>query len=63
MGMMDGIAEFFSGAVGWASGHWVPLLLTGEIVGAVIAIKLGAYGKGLMWLLLALATIWVGGAV
>lgn len=60
---MDGIADFFSGIAGWASGNWVPLLLTGEIIGAVIAIKLGAWTKGLGWLLLALATIWIGGAV
>ncbi len=63
MGTMDTVVDFFSGAAGWASANWVPLLLTGEIIGAVIAIKLGAWTKGLVWLLLALATIWIGGAV
>lgn len=58
-----GIAGIFSGMVDWASANWVPLLLTGEIIGAVIAIKLGAWTKGLAWLLLAIATIWIGGAV
>lgn len=63
MGMMDGIATVFLDLAGWAAAHWAPLLLTGEIIGAVFAIKLGAYAKGLAWLFLALVTIWIGGAV
>ena len=46
----------------WASQNWLALVLTGEIVGAVVAIKVGRYRRGFCWLCAALATIWIGGA-
>ena len=59
--------EEFSGKgspyVEWLQGNWFPLVLSGEIVGAVIAVKLGRYRRGFGWLLAALATIWLGGTV
>lgn len=60
---LDTIADL-SEAVGpiaeWASEHWLSLVLTGEIVGAVMAIKVGSYRRGLCWLAAALLTIWLG---
>ena len=59
--------EEFSGKVSpyieWLQDNWFPLVLSGEIVGAVIAVKLGRYRRGFGWLLAALATIWLGGTV
>ena len=59
--------EEFSGKVSpyveWLQGNWFPLVLSGEIVGAGIAVKLGRYRRGFGWLLAALATIWLGGTV
>ena len=59
--------EEFSGKVSpyveWLQGNWFPLVLSGEIVGAVIAVKLGRYRRGFGWLLAALATIWLGSTV
>ena len=59
--------EEFSGKVSpyveWLQGNWFPRVLSGEIVGAVIAVKLGRYRRGFGWLLAALATIWLGGTV
>ncbi len=45
----------------WARSNWMALVLTGEILGAVVAIKFGRYRLGLGWLVAALATIWMGG--
>ncbi len=53
------IAEF-GPTVQWVQAHWAPILLTGEIIGGVIAIKLGRYRRGVMWLIAALVTIWAG---
>ena len=44
----------------WIRQNWVLLVLTGEIIGAVVAIKVGRYRRGLFWLVAALATIWLG---
>lgn len=49
-----------SAAADWLSVHWAPLVLTGEMVGAVLAIKMGAYRLGIGWLVAAVATVWVG---
>ena len=42
--------EEFSGKVSpyieWLQGNWFPLVLSEEIVGAVIAVKLGRYRRG-----------------
>ena len=47
-------------AVSWAQDYWMTLVLTGEIVGAVLAVKVGAYRRGLAWLGAALLTVWLG---
>lgn len=75
MGVEDGdamndIQEIYAGIEGfvvevspyveWIRQNWVLLVLTAEIVGAVVAIKLGRYRRGLIWLAAALATIWLG---
>ena len=44
----------------WVYDNWVTLVLTGEIIGAVLAVKVGAYKRGLAWLGAALLTVWVG---
>lgn len=54
------IVNAMSSLVSWAFANWTPLLLTVEIIGAVVAIKLGRYRKGVFWLVAALVTIWVG---
>lgn len=55
--------DLLSPLVDFAREHWLALALTGEIVGAVIAIKLGRYWRGTAWLLAALATVWAGAVV
>ncbi len=44
----------------WAYNHWVTIVLTAEIIGAVVAVKMGNYRRGLAWLGAGLLTIWVG---
>ena len=56
-------SENISPYIEWLQGNWFPLVLSGEIVGAVIAVKLGRYRRGFGWLLADLATIWLGGTV
>ncbi len=63
--MMDaeeigGAAEAAGSLIGFLQEHWLALALTGEIVGAVLAIKFGHYYRGIVWLLAALATVWAG---
>ena len=65
---IQSLAEYFeefsekvSPYVEWLQGNWFPLVLSGEIIGAVIAVKLGRYRRGIGWLAAALATIWLGG--
>lgn len=57
---LEGIMDDVSPLLEWASANWVPLVLTSEIVGAVVAIKLRHYYRGTAWLLAALLTIWLG---
>ena len=47
--------------VEWVQTNWVTIVLTGEIIGAVIAIKYNHWKRGLGWLIAALMTIWFGG--
>ena len=47
-------------AASWAYAHWVTIVLTGEIIGAVVAVKMGNYRRGLGWLGAGLLTIWLG---
>ena len=49
--------------VNWFQVHWMVIVLTAEIVGAVITIKYANYRRGIGWLAAALATIWLGGVV
>ena len=55
------LSETVSPYLDWLRGNWLTIVLTGEIVGAVIAIKMGRYKRGIGWLAAALVTIWVGG--
>lgn len=56
------VADKAGPVVEWLSQNWIAVVLTGEIIGAVLAIKVGAWRRGLCWLAAALATIWIGGA-
>ena len=55
------LSENIAPYVEWAKTNWLTIVLTGEIVGAVVAIKTCHYRRGFGWLLAALATIWLGG--
>ncbi len=44
----------------WVQENWVTVALTGEIIGAVIAVRMGAYRRGIGWLIAAVATLWLG---
>lgn len=62
-GLYSGISEYVDAAspyIDWIGQNWLLLVLSGEIIGAVVAIKVGRYRRGLVWLVAALATIWVG---
>lgn len=62
-GAYSAIAEYaddVSPFLDWIRGNWMLLVLSGEIVGAVLAIKMGRYRRGIVWLAAALATVWVG---
>lgn len=59
MGTVSELGDAASPLIDWASANWMPLVLTGEIVGAVVAIKLRRYYRGVAWLLAALMTIWL----
>lgn len=62
-GLYSGISEYADTAspyIDWIGQNWLLLVLSGEIIGAVVAIKVGRYRRGLVWLVAALATIWVG---
>ena len=47
--------------IDWAQANWLTIVLTGEIVGAVVAVKMGKLKRGIGWLAAALITIWAGG--
>ena len=55
------LSESLGSFMGWIKDNWFPLMLTMEIIGAVIAVKMGYYRKGVCFLIAALATIWIGG--
>ena len=55
------LSENIAPYVEWAKSNWLTIVLTGEIIGAVVAIKTCHYRRGFGWLLAALATIWIGG--
>ena len=55
------LVETVSPYVDWAKSNWLTIVLTGEIIGAVVAIKTCHYRRGFGWLRAALATIWIGG--
>jgi len=57
----DTVVEIVTPYVEWLQNNWLTLVLTGEIVGAVVAVKMGRYKRGFGWLAAALATIWLGG--
>lgn len=56
----EGIWGIVSPYLDWIGEHWLVLVLTGEIIGAVLAIKFRHYYRGLGWLAAALATVWAG---
>ena len=47
--------------IDWIQTNWLTIVLTGEIVGAVVAVKMGKMKRGIGWLAAALITIWAGG--
>ena len=47
--------------IDWAQANWLTIVLTGEIIGAVVAVKMGKMKRGIGWLAAALITIWAGG--
>ena len=68
MNDLESLKEFFetvsetaSPYIGWLQTNWLTVVLTGEIVGAVVAVKMGRYRRGFGWLAAALVTIWIGG--
>lgn len=64
MGLSDSLgtaAGYLGRLMDWANDNWLALVLTVEIVGAVVAIKMRSYKRGILWLLIALATIWIKG--
>lgn len=64
MGLSDSlgtVAGYIGPLMEWANQNWVALVLSGEIVGAAVAIKMGFYKRGILWLLVALATVWIKG--
>lgn len=58
---IQNLSDTIGPVIDWANTNWVALVLTGEIVGAAIAIKMRSYKRGILWLLIALATIWIKG--
>ena len=59
----DSVQEFieeYQPVIDWLQYNWVTIVLTGEIVGAVLAVKCGHYRRGIGWLSAALITIWMG---
>lgn len=58
--VITGYADEASPYIDWIRDNWLLLVLTGEIVGAVLAVKVGMYRRGLLWLGAALATLWIG---
>lgn len=57
---VGGCIEKASPYIDWIRDNWLLLVLTGEIVGAVLAVKVGMYRRGILWLGAALATLWIG---
>ena len=47
--------------IDWIQTNWLTIVLTGEIIGAVVAVKMGKLKRGIGWLAAALVTIWAGG--
>ena len=47
--------------IDWIQTNWLTIVLTGEIIGAVVAVKMGKMKRGIGWLAAALITIWAGG--
>lgn len=60
-GTLQSLIDMIGPITEWANANWLTLVLTGEIVGAAIAIRMKSYRRGALWLLVALATIWVKG--
>lgn len=56
----DTVSETVSPYLDWAKANWLTLVLTGEIIGAVVAIKTSNYRRGIGWLVAAILTIWAG---
>ena len=57
---IDDLSVQIEPVVQWLQDNWVTVALTGEMVGAVVAIRMGAYRRGIGWLLAAMATLWFG---
>ena len=58
--VMENLYVQWGPVIQWIQDNWVTIALTGEMVGAVLAVKMGAYRRGIGWLVAALATLWLG---
>ena len=47
-------------ALTWMGQNWATLVLTGEMIGAVCFVKFGKIRKGILMLMMAIATVWIG---
>jgi len=48
------------GTMKWAVQNWETLILTAEMIGAVYFVKVGKLKKGMMMLIMAIITVWIG---
>ena len=48
------------GTLKWAAQNWGTLILTAEMIGAVYFVKVGKLKKGMMMLIMAIITVWIG---
>lgn len=57
---MDDTIEQITDVLAWAAQNWGTLILTAEMIGAVYFVKVGKLKKGMMMLIMAIITVWIG---
>lgn len=57
---MNELLETVMEILRWAAQNWATLVLTAEIIGAVYFVKIGRLRKGMMMLIMAIITVWIG---
>jgi len=60
----DGFQQFCDDVqpyIDWTQANWLTIVLTAEIIGAVVAVKMGKLKRGIGWMVAAIVTIWAGG--